>query len=42
MRRENLAAQFSQIFKPRTEVNWQLLIDLAAQPLRECRALTGG
>jgi hypothetical protein len=39
MRYENLAAQSSQVFKPRAEVTGQLRIDLATQPLRECRAL---
>jgi hypothetical protein len=42
MRCENFAAQPSHIFKPRAEVFRQLLVDLAAQLLRDRGTLAGG
>ena len=41
MRCENFAAQPSHIFKPRAEVFRQLLVDLAAQLLRDGGTLAG-
>jgi hypothetical protein len=38
---EDFAAQPSQIFKPGAEVFGQLLVDLAAQPLRDGGTLAG-
>jgi hypothetical protein len=42
MRCENFAAQLAEIFKPRAEVFGQLLVDLAAQTLRDGGAFAGG
>ena len=42
MRRQNLAPQFADLFEPRAQVLRKLLIDFAAQPLRQRGALTGG
>ena len=42
MRGQNLAAQLAQLLKPGGEIARQLLVDLAAQLLREGGTLTGG
>ena len=42
MRRKNFAAKLAELRKPGPKIRRELLIDLAAQPLRKSRAFAGG
>ena len=42
MRGENFAAQLAEVREPRTQICGQLLVDFAAQPLRDGGAFAGG